>query len=351
MKPKIVIYGSYGYTGKLIVQLAKEKGVEVLLAGRREDKLKTQSKETGFRFEACNIDDVNGLQKLLKDATVVLHCAGPFQFTSKEMTTACFSTSTHYLDITGEIPVFEMCSQLDVRAKAANIMLMPGTGFDVVPSDCLAAHLKTRLPDATHLELAFAGLGGGVSQGTAKTIVEGLGLGGAIRKDGKITIVPNAHSAKEIDFGEKQLWAAAIPWGDVSTAFYSTRIPNITVYTGLSPKQIKQMKRSNYLGWLLRQRWLKNFLKKKIEQQPAGPTYESRVNSKTLLWGKVKNASNEERISLLQTPDGYSLTAITALECAKRVCEENFKVGFQTPSLAYGKDFILNFEKCERQDL
>ncbi len=351
MHTKIVVYGSYGYTGSLIVNLARERNIPILLSGRNADKLKAQSDKSGFEYVACDMKDRDGLTKLLSDATVVLHCAGPFMYTAKEMMKVCLATKTHYLDITGEISVFELAHQMDKKAQEAGIMLLPGAGFDVVPTDCLGAHLKSRMPDATHLELAFAGLGGGVSHGTAKTIVEGLGLGGAIRKDGKITIVPNAHSSKKIDFGEKSLWTAAIPWGDVSTGYYSTGIPNIVVYTALPPNQIKQMKRGNYLGWLLRRRWLKNFLKKKIDQQPAGPSDEARAEGKSLLWGQVKNAKGEVLESHLQTRDGYTLTAFTALEAAKRVQEGNLKIGFQTPSLAFGKDYVLEFEGSSRQDL
>ncbi|CAM4496393.1 MAG: hypothetical protein LEGION0403_FIIPPAGN_01689 [Legionella sp.] len=34
-----------------------------------------------------------------------------------------------------------------------------------------------------------------------------------------------------IDFGKGEKLATTIPWGDVSTAFYTTGIPNIEVYT------------------------------------------------------------------------------------------------------------------------
>ena len=121
-------------------------------------------------------------------------------------------------------------------------MLMPGVGFDVVPTDCMAKYLKDRLPDATNLELAFASIGGKFSHGTAMTMAEGLGEGGAARVNGKITKEPLGKKGMWVDFGLKKLFVMSIPWGDVSTAFFTTGIPNIQTYTGASEKTFKLLK-------------------------------------------------------------------------------------------------------------
>ena len=131
---------------------------------------------------------------------MVLHCAGPFSRTARPMVEACLRNKKHYTDITGEIAVFEACAALDKKAQEAGIMLMPGVGFDVVPTDCLAKHLKGRLPTATRLSLAFYGVGR-LSHGTQATMIMNIGKGGAIRRDGKITGVPAAWKTREIDFG------------------------------------------------------------------------------------------------------------------------------------------------------
>ncbi len=167
------------------------------------------------------------------------------------MVEACLRNKKHYTDITGEIAVFEAMAHLDERGKEAGIMVMPGVGFDVVPSDCLAKHLRDRLPTATHLSLAFYGVGGRISHGTQATMTMNIGKGGAIRKEGKITSVPAAWKTREIDFGEVKKTGVTIPWGDVATAYYSTGIPNIEVFTVVPKKQLKLLKLSRYLGWLL----------------------------------------------------------------------------------------------------
>src|SRR5436190_8984048 len=166
------------------------------------------------------------------------------------MVEACLRNKKHYTDITGEISVFETSAASDKKAKDAGIMLMPGVGFDVVPSDCLARHLKDRLPTATRLTLAFYGMGR-ISHGTQATMVMNVGKGGAIRKDGKITPVPAAWKTREIDFGDVKKTAVTIPWGDVATAYYSTGIPNIEVFTVIPDKALQVMKLSAYVGNIL----------------------------------------------------------------------------------------------------
>ncbi len=118
---------------------------------------------------------------------------------------------------------------------------MPGVGFDVVPSDCLARYLKDQLPEAVDLTLAFYGLGR-ISHGTQTTMTMNIGKGGAIRKNGKITPVPAAYMEQEIDFGDVKKVGVTIPWGDVSTAYYTTGIPNIKVFTVVPQKQITLLK-------------------------------------------------------------------------------------------------------------
>ena len=347
----IVVYGSYGYTGKLIVQLCRSKNLEVRLAGRNEEQLKKQSDQSGYPYTVVDSQDVAGLKKLLATAAIVIHCGGPFRYTAKIMSEACLATKTHYTDITGEYLVFESLPLLDKQAKDLGITIMPGTGFDVVPSDCLALHLKNRLPSATHLQLAFTMSKGGLSRGTSKSMTEGLGDGGLIRKDGKLTRIAMGEKILEIDFGAFKTKALCIPWGDISTAWRSTRIPNIEVYTGATDKMISSAKMSNYINWLLRMRWVKNYMLRKIDKKPAGPSDEKRESGRSFLWGKVWDDVGKESISRLETVSGYSLTAKTAVLIAEKILKGNFKVGYQTPAMAYGPDLILEIESTKRTDV
>lgn len=349
MAENILIYGSYGYTGKLITDLALEAGLKPILAGRTESKLREQAEASGLPYRTFGLDNHADVVGGLEGVAAVIHCAGPFSRTAVPMAEACIDSSTHYLDITGEVEVFEALHAMGERAKQAHIMLMPGAGFDVVPSDCLAAHLKRRLPSATELTLAFQGVGR-PSRGTATTMVENIHKGGLIRKDGKLTEVPAAWQVRTFDLGEGDVTAATIPWGDVSTAYYSTGIPNISVYMAAPKGLLTMMKANRYMGWAFGSRPVQSFLKSRIQAGPPGPSAEERENGYSLLWGEVLNDDGDTAEARLRTPEGYTLTAHTALEIGRRALTGGVTHGFVTPSIAFGPDFILEFEGVERHD-
>jgi short subunit dehydrogenase-like uncharacterized protein len=336
----IILYGSYGYTGRLIAHECKSQGLHIILSGRKEEALKKQSEETGYPYEVVDISNETALMQLLQKGSVVIHCGGPFQFTARQMADACLKTKTHYTDITGEHEVFEMLSAYNEKAKAAGIIILPGAGFDVVPTDCLALHLKNRLPSATHLQLAFKMSKGGLSRGTSKTMIEGLGQGSMIREEGKLKRVPLGALRLEVDFGEFKSMALNIPWGDISTAWRSTSIPNIAVYMGAPPGLIRNAKLSRYFNWLLKSRWIKNFLLRKVDEKPDGPKDERRIAGKSFLWGKAWDEKGNVAISRFETLNSYTLTAKTSVLIAEKILNGNFNPGYQTPAMMYGENLI-----------
>ncbi len=347
MDKTFLIYGANGYTGELITRYATERGMKPILAGRNAAAVGELAAKHGLEHRVFNLDEHEKVDAALREVEMVMHCAGPFSITSRAMVEACLRNRKHYTDITGEIAVFEACARLDEEAKTAGIMVMPGVGFDVVPSDCLALHLKSRLPSATHLSLAFYGMGR-ISHGTQATMTLNVGRGGAIRKGGVITPVPAAWKTREIDFGEVTKTGVTIPWGDVATAYYSTGIPNIEVFTVVPPSALKMMKLSRYLGWLLATWPVQKVLQKQI---PAGgPSDEERAKGKTLLWGEASDPAGNRVETRQQGPEGYTLTALAALNIAQKILEGNFTPGFQTPAKAYGADLILEIAGVARQD-
>ncbi len=348
---RILVYGSYGYTGNLIARLALEQGAEVVLAGRNLDSVHTQARELGLPGRVIDIADTASLLGTLQDIHTVIHCAGPFAHTYEQMARACIQTRTHYTDITGEAEVFEGLWQLDDDAKKAGVMLLPGTGFDVVPSDCLAAHLKSRCPGATHLELAFRGRGGGVSHGTAMTMAENAHKGGLVRREGKLERVPAAWRTRSIDFGDGHpVSCMTIPWGDVVTAYKSTGIPNILVYTQVPKGASTTLRLARPFLPLLGTATAQRALKKRISSRPPGPDDEARAKGVNELWGEARDADGKVCVSRLRTPEGYTLTAQMSLSIARRIAAGDFKPGFQTPSTAYGRDLILGCEGAVRVD-
>lgn len=342
-----LVYGANGYTGELIAREAVKRGLRPILSGRSQNKIEPLAKELNLTFRTFSLEDKKSLEYTLKEVDFVIHCAGPFSLTSQKMVEACLRFGKHYLDITGEISVFEAMAKLDEAAKKAGAMIMSGVGFDVVPSDCLAVHLKNKLPSATNLTLAFYGLGG-ISHGTQATMTMNIGNGGAIRRNGEIVRVPAAYKTREIDFGEFTKNAVTIPWGDVATAYYSTQIPNIEVYTVVPNAQLKLLKLSRYLGRFLKTKFVQNYLQKQIPE--GGPSDEERAKGKTYLWGEASDEQGNRVEARLVCPEGYTTTVLTALKIAEKILDGNFCAGFQTPAKCYGADLILEIEGTERSE-
>ncbi|MCB9595355.1 MAG: saccharopine dehydrogenase NADP-binding domain-containing protein [Sandaracinaceae bacterium] len=347
---KCLIYGAYGYTGDLIARRAAEQGARPILAGRSATKLAPLVEELGLPQRVFGLDDPKALDAGLEGVDVVIHAAGPFSRTSKPMVDACLRTGTHYLDITGEIDVFEACAARDAEAQAAGVMVMPGVGFDVVPSDCLANYLGDRLPEATHLVLAFASMGGKTSHGTATTMVESLGRPNLVRRDGRITEVRLGKLRRDIDFGRGPQPTVSIPWGDVSTAYSSTGIPNIEVYTAVPRAAQVGARVVGFLGGLLASGPIQRIAQGRVDAGPAGPTDAQRARAHSVFFGEARAGARTVR-ARLRVPEGYTLTAMASLVIAERVLDGAWAAGYRTPAMMYGADFVLEFDGAERTDL
>ena len=346
-----LLYGSYGYTGQLIVERALKQGMHPILAGRNEKKLRAQAEQRGLDCRVVSLNDTARLDAALLEVDAVLHCAGPFVHTFRPMAEACLRTKRHYVDISGEIVGFEALATMDAQAKTAGIMLLPGAGFDVVPSDCLAAHLKQRLPSARQLRIFVRGVGAGVSRGTAKSAVENMHRQGMIRRDGELVQVPPAWNVRERDFGRGYTRVVSVGWGDVSTAYYSTGIPNIEAYFAFPESVIRLMRAMRVVGPLFYNRLAKSLLKSLINTFVTGPVEARRKKASAIVVGEVLGPKGERAASRLITPEGYTCTALTTVEIMKRLLQNDLKTGFQTPSLAYGPNFIMQFEGVRREDL
>lgn len=342
---KFMIYGAYGYTGVLVVEEALRRGLRPVLGGRNEAKLKEQASRTGLEYRVFSLDSAEAVDNGLAGMQLVIHCAGPFSHTARAMAEGCLRQHVHYLDITGEIEVFQLLESMDARAREAGIMLLPGAGFDVVPTDCLAAHLKQRLPEATQLTLAFYATFK-PSHGTLLTMVESSHRGCVIRKNGKLTAIPSASKARRVNFGPSTRTAIAIPWGDVFTAYYSTGIPNIEVYMAGSRSWHLLIKSTRYFHGLLARESVRRFLQNRVKE--GGQSAEARARGYCLFWGEASDEQGNRVEARLRTPDAYALTALTTILITKKVFNGSAPAGFNTPSMAYGPDLIWEVQEVTR---
>jgi short subunit dehydrogenase-like uncharacterized protein len=334
-----LLYGANGYTGSLIAREAVRRGLAPILAGRARAPVEALARELGLQARVFSLDGAKSPARFVDGVQLVLHCAGPFSATAAPMMSACLAARAHYLDITGEIAVFELAQARDGEARAAGIVLCPGVGFDVVPTDCIAACLKEALPGATHLALGFDGKSS-MSRGTARTMVEGLAQGGCVRQDGVLRRVPLGYRARRIDFGGGEKLAATIPWGDVSTAFHTTGIPNIEVYVPVSPAALAGLRRLRYLRPLLALAPVQRFLKARADRQPPGPDEGQRAGTPTCVWGEARDADGHVKSARVVTANGYTVTVHGALGIVERLLGGGAGAGARTPARLAGARYI-----------
>jgi short subunit dehydrogenase-like uncharacterized protein len=340
-EPAWLIYGANGYTGSLIAREAAGRGLRPVLAGRRKEAVQKLANELGCPARVLELRSGQQVAKQLAEVAVVLNCAGPFSQTARTMIEACFLVGAHYLDITGEIDVIEWAAAQGDRAKAAGVCLIPAVGFDVVPSDCLAALLAQRLPSATRLELAFWS-SDSLSPGTARTVWQRAGEGGSVRRGGRMTRVPQAWKVVTIPFHDRPRQAVTVPWGDVATAYYTTGIPNIEVYAAVPPLVIHTLRPFRSLAWLTRVPPLPSIAHWLIGHFVPGPGEERRRKSRAQFWGRATDAMDRHVEATLQTRGGYALTTQTAIAAVQKVLSGTVPAGFSTPAKAFGAEFVLN---------
>lgn len=344
MTDAIMIYGAYGYTGTLVTRRAVESGQRPVLAGRNPEKLETLAAEHGLDWVSFDVTDGEAMRQALADCSVLLNCAGPFIETFAPMTSACLDMGVHYLDITGEIDVLAGCADLDTRAVEAGITIMPGVGFDVVPTDCMAAMLKRELPDADTLTLAFKGLQQ-ASRGTAMTAIPYLGQRPFMRKNGRV-VHRTGSLTKRFDFGEGPETLYAISWGDVVTAWHTTGIGTIEVFMLPPADMVALMKMPLFLRKMLISPLGRPLLNRQLRSMPDGPDKEMRATGRCVVYGRASNAAGQVAELWLETGEGYGLTGVLASTIAGIAAKGGLPTGFQTPAGALGADFILDVDGC-----
>ena len=341
-----LIYGATGYTGRLCAEHAVERGLHPILAGRNPDSVRPLAQTLGLEWRVFGLSPTPAQ---LGGVKAVLHAAGPFSATAAPMASACIEAGVHYCDITGEIDVFEALAGWDARARSAGVMLLPGAGFDVVPSDCLSAHVATRLPGATRLRLSISGLSN-ASRGTMKTMLEGVGTGVRVRRGGRI-VQADPLMRQTADFGAGVRPTIGVPWGDVSTAWHSTSVPDVEVFFEATRQMELAAALPVRIRRLVSQGPVLRFLQGRIDRHlPPGPSAEDRASGRAAVLAEAWDISGQHASALLATPEPYHLTAHTAVEVARLAAEGGALPGYQTPSTAQGADFIMRFDGVRRTD-
>eukprot|EP00244_Chara_vulgaris_P004032 TRINITY_DN1775_c0_g1_i2.p1 TRINITY_DN1775_c0_g1~~TRINITY_DN1775_c0_g1_i2.p1 ORF type:complete len:369 (+),score=54.46 TRINITY_DN1775_c0_g1_i2:88-1194(+) len=361
----ILVYGATGYTGNLVAQKAKELGLSATLAGRNAEKVKAVADKVQLPYEVLDLSDSAKLDDLVGRHKVVLHIAGPYAVTSPPVLEACLRKKVHYLDVTGETRVVEAVRSRSEEAKSRGLTLMPAVGFDAAVGDAVAAHLKHRLPTATHLDLGLLiprfppgnKPSTVMSRGTMKSVLFSiLPDGGLAMRDGNLVqeSVAARHRKFDLDGDDKGMPFSSFPACEVVVTGHSTGIPNIS---GYMPGSMK-MPPAGLVG--MARPLLKTAAFRKVASfavdlfTPPGPEPKDVQGIRMSTVGEARDeAGGKVARAIANVGAAYPFTASCSVEVARRVLQGDFKPGFQTTTSAYGPDFILSIpgENAEVKDL
>jgi len=336
---RVALLGATGYTGKLITDAAASYGISLMLLGRSQQKLRALSDRVGYPFQTVSVSSESALQESLRNVDVMINAAGPFSATAQLVVEACLATNTHYLDLTGEIPVFDTLFSYHKQANKQGIMVMPGVGFAVVASDCLAAYVASQLPDAMMLNIGVS-RSDIFSRGSARTMLELFDNGVLVRRNGMLEKIPVASLEHYFDFGLGRRPALAVSWPDVFTAYHTTGISNISTYFEVGAMERSAAMYGRYAGWTLKLPFARQAMQLQLSLLPEGPSQQCRDIRHRVVVAEAVAADGTCFRCRLTTPEAYTFSALSTLEIAKRVINGEYRCGFQTPAGVYGPELL-----------
>jgi short subunit dehydrogenase-like uncharacterized protein len=342
-----LIYGATGHTGRLIAEKARALNGDVLLAGRNPARTKALAQSLGLPWRQASLEDAASVDDMLAGVDVVLHAAGPFTVTARTMVEACLRTRTHYLDIAGELPVFQAVAGYDHAAREAGVMVMPGGGFAIVATDCLAAHAASLAPAAKYLRLALS-MPKSLSRGSIRTIL-GLVRGSvSIGRNGKLTTVPIGRMERSFDYGEGDRWSTCVNWPDAYTAMATTGIPNAEVYIEADIYARSLYHVGGLLAAPLQLKPIQAAMSSWAGLWPDAPAANESSPSQCVV-AEVEDEWRQCTRVRLRTIDGYSFTALSTFHLLQRILAGDVRSGFQTPARVYGPDLVLHVPGTVRE--
>lgn len=345
MSVKWMIYGATGFTGKLIIEQCHTIETSPVLAGRDREKLKKLSEESGYSYRVFDLTNQDKIERELREFDFVVNVAGPFWKDIELLVNACINSHTDYIDLVAGPEL----SELHESALMKDVMLLPGVGFSIVPSDCLKGYLLTKCPDATHYSVFISGLNS-VSRGTARGGFEIFKKGILFRRNGSLERVSD-FSEKSIDFGTGGTPCIPMPWGEIHAAHRFTGIHTIRTYAEATKMRRQFLFSMKYLRRLFATSFMQKRLQSMVDSWPEGPDAAEMSREKSTVAGVIQNERGEQHGARIHTAEGYRFTAQSVCAIVNLVLSGKRASGYQLPGTLFGYKFVLDIEGVSMEDI
>jgi short subunit dehydrogenase-like uncharacterized protein len=316
-----MLYGAVGYTGTLIAQHAHERGHRPVLAGRNRSAINALAERLDMPYRVLALDDPAALRTALAEVDLVLNAAGPFLHTAAPLAAACLDAGVHYIDIGNELQVFRTVYDLDQRARRAGVAVIPGAGFGVVATNCLARYVSDAVGGAQSLEVAARAATAQPGPGIAASVRENLPFGGWIRRMGSLHPQPLGSGITTITLPDGPCHVMPFPTGDLEAAFNATGAPDITAYSPVP-----------------------------TDPATAGPSAGAGPQAyRSFGWARATGPDGATAQAVLQTGESYAFTAAASVRAVEETLARS-PAGALSPATAFGSDFTVAIPDTTRID-
>ena len=234
-KYKIVIFGATGFTGELCAKFMSERYSEIpmAIAGRSQEKLEKIKAKHNLNFPIIVADafDVDALDKMCKDAEVVLSTAGPYHKYGSDLLGACVKNGCYYVDITGEsFWIKDMIEKHHTEAGEKGLRIINACGFDSAPSDLGVFYAINQVAGNVKSVQCFQAWKGEASGGTMETMFSSMDAKLARGGLGKFSLNPeNSISENQKKNTSDKIKVQKIPHLGGWTGPFVMALPNTRV--------------------------------------------------------------------------------------------------------------------------
>jgi len=157
---KALVLGGTGGMGQGVARdLIKQEQIKNVILGdinidpnRVQEKLRASGKVSLIKVD---VNDHNGLVKAIRDADVVVNCAGPFYKTAVAVARAAVEAKVNYIDICDDYEATEILftSDIDEAAKKAGITVLTGMGSDPGTNNVIVKWYANQLDRVDEIDL------------------------------------------------------------------------------------------------------------------------------------------------------------------------------------------------------
>ncbi|MFD6344343.1 saccharopine dehydrogenase family protein [Streptomyces roseolus] len=242
MNSRVVLLGATGYTGALVLEALRRRGVRPTVAGRNPTALSAPAERSGgLDHLVVDAATPDGLRKHLRRGDVLISTVGPFERFGFPVAQAAADAGAHYLDSSGEVGfVRTLHDRHHQRARGTGAVMLPAFGYDYVPGFLAAAlALREAGTAARAVDIGYFATGPiwrGISQGTRTTMRDGITLPSARRR--RRVLVDERTASRVRRFTVRGRRTSAFLVSGTEVLFLPEEFPaldDVTVYNGWFP--------------------------------------------------------------------------------------------------------------------